>query len=239
MSYILDALRRSDLQRRRGSAPTLLAVQEPPLERRRPGLLAYGLLAAVLLGAGIVIGWLRPWQSEPPARVRPETVSRPIESKPLSSQPLQSTAETAPAPLEMAPQSKPELKLQDAKPPKPKRIPKLELSKPGAENPGREADASTPKTSGAPTVDTAAADAANEKTVISMAELPSPVRAELPAITISVHAYSGEPAGRLLGVGSRILREGDFLAPGLQLVEITPDGMVLDYKGYRFHRGVK
>ena len=72
-----------------------------------------------------------------------------------------------------------------------------------------------------------------------MAELPSAVRAELPAITISVHAYSGEPLGRLLGIGNRILREGDFLAPGLQMVEITPEGMVLDYKGYRFNRGVK
>lgn len=235
MSYILDALRRSDLQRQRGSAPTLLAVQEPPPERKRPGFLGYGLLAAVLLGAGILIGWLRPWQSEPPAALMPEPVSRPIESKPLPSPPP-STAAHMPAPFQIAPQSKPEPNLEDAKPRKPKRLPKLDLSK-ATEPPAREGDALAPKT--APPVDTPAVDVAAEKTVISMAELPSPVRAELPAITISVHAYSGEPSGRLLGVGSRILREGDFLAPGLQLVEITPEGMILDYKGYRFHRGVK
>ena len=74
MSYILDALRKSDLQRQRGAPPTLLAVQDSAVERKRPVILAYSLLAAVLVGAGMVVGWLRPWQSEQAAPVRPETV---------------------------------------------------------------------------------------------------------------------------------------------------------------------
>jgi general secretion pathway protein B len=240
MSYILDALRKSDLQRRRGTAPTLLAVQEPAPERKRPGLLTYGLLAAVLIGAGIVIGWMRPWQSEQAVPVRPE----PVAAKPLESAPIPSTPDPARAPFETAPQPKPELNLQNATQPKLKRTTKPERSaraQPAIEGLPREAGA--PSTSAAPSpeqqVATAAADAASEQTVISMAELPSFVRAELPAMTISVHAYSGDPAGRLLGIGNQILREGDFVAPGVKLVEITPEGMVLDYKGYRFHRGVK
>jgi general secretion pathway protein B len=72
-----------------------------------------------------------------------------------------------------------------------------------------------------------------------MAELPPSVRQELPAMKITVHAYSGDPGGRLVGMDNRILREGDFVVPGLELEEITPDGMILTYKGYRFHRGVK
>ena len=247
MSYILEALRKSDLQRQRGTAPTLLAVQEPAPERPRPGLVVYGLLAAVLLGAGIVIGWLRPWQTEPPTPARPEPVAaKPLDSAPLQStrEPLQSTRE--PEPFETASQPKAEVKLQNATPPKLKRTPKPELSaraQPAINGLPREAAAGAPGTSAAPSpeqpVDTAADDAASEQTVLSMAELPSSVRAELPAMTISVHAYSGDPAGRLLGVGNRILREGDFLAPGVKLVEITPEGIVLDYKGFRFHRGVK
>ncbi len=43
----------------------------------------------------------------------------------------------------------------------------------------------------------------------------------------------------MIGIGSRIFREGDAVAPGLQLEEITPDGMIFGYKGYRFRRGVK
>ena len=67
MSYILDALRKSDQQRRRGAAPALLTGQGTAAAPKQPALLSYGLLALVLLGAGIAIGWLRPWQPEPAA----------------------------------------------------------------------------------------------------------------------------------------------------------------------------
>ena len=64
MSYILDALRKSDQQRQRGAAPTLLAALATTVAPRQPALLSYGLLALVLVGAGVAIGWLRPWQPE-------------------------------------------------------------------------------------------------------------------------------------------------------------------------------
>ena len=66
MSYILDALRKSDQQRQRqrGAAPTLHAGQATAAAPKQPAFLAYGLLAAALLGAGVAIGWLRPWQAE-------------------------------------------------------------------------------------------------------------------------------------------------------------------------------
>jgi len=202
MSYILDALRKSDQQRRRGAAPTLLTLQPSAVVRKkRPGLLAYGLLA-VVLGAGVVIGFLRPWQTE----------------------------QAAPAVTATAPQPAP--------------VPKPELpanTKPQTDDAAREANAVAPATAVMPPerrVDIAAADAAGE-TVISMQQLPLAIRQQLPAMTISVHAYSGNPRNRMIGIGSKVLREGDAVAPGLQLEEITPDGMIFGYKGYRFRRGVK
>jgi general secretion pathway protein B len=252
MSYILDALRKSDQQRQRGAAPTLLAVQATAVAPKQPAFLAYGLLAAVLVGAGIVIGWLRPWQPEQAAPGRAESVAaRPLESTPR---------QPAPVPPEMAPQPKPqpkpEPKLQNAtRPeqaapapsemaPQPKPEPKPELparAKPETDGPPREADAATPRETATPErpVDTAAADAAGVQTVISMAELPLSVRQELPAMTISVHAYSGNPGSRLVGIDNRILREGEYVVPGLKLEQITPDGMIFGYKEYRFRRGVK
>jgi general secretion pathway protein B len=244
MSYILDALRKSDQQRQRGAPPTLLAVQATAVAPKQPALLAYGLLAAVLVGAGIVIGWLRPWQPEQVAPGRAESVA----AKPLESTPRQ----PAPAPSEMAPQPKPEPKLQSAtRPaqaaPAPSEMapqPKPELTaraKPETDGPPREADAAAPRGTAAPErpVDSAAADAAGVQTVISMAELPLSVRQELPAMTISVHAYSANPGSRLVGIDNRILREGEYVIPGLKLEQITPDGMIFGYKGYRFSRGVK
>ena len=58
-------------------------------------------------------------------------------------------------------------------------------------------------------------------------------------MTISVHAYSGNPGDRLVSINNRMLREGDSVAPGLRLEQITPDGMIFGYRGYSFRRGVK
>jgi general secretion pathway protein B len=69
--------------------------------------------------------------------------------------------------------------------------------------------------------------------------LPLALQQELPPLTISVHAYSGRPGDRLVGINNRMLREGDSVAPGLKLEQITPEGMVFGYKGYSFRRGVK
>jgi len=219
MSYILDALRKSDQQRQRGAAPTLLAGQAAVVAPKQPAFLAYSLLAVVLVGAGMLIGWLRPWQP-------------------------------APAPSEMAPQPKPELQLQNATPPAqaaPALVPtKPQLparAKPETDGTPREADAAVPRRTAAPApeqpVGAAAADAARVQTVISMAELPLSVQQELPAMTVSVHAYSGNPGDRLVGIDNRMLREGEYVVPGLKLEQITPDGMIFGYKGYSFRRGVK
>lgn len=62
MSFILDALRKSDQQRQRGTSPTLLTAPAMRVESRQPGVVVYWILAASLLGAGIAIGWLNPWQ---------------------------------------------------------------------------------------------------------------------------------------------------------------------------------
>lgn len=243
MSYILDALRKSDQLRQRGAAPTLLAGQAMAVAPKRPAFLVYGLLAVFLVGAGMLIGWLRPWQPEQAAPGRAELVTaRPFESTPR---------QPAPAPSEMAPQPqpKPEPQLQDATPPAqaapapvPTKTQRPARAKPGTDGTPREADAALPGRTATPALEqpvTAVADAARVPTVISMSELPLSVQQELPAMTISVHAYSGNPGDRLVSINNRMLREGEHVVPGLKLEQITRDGMIFGYKGYRFHRGVK
>ena len=205
MSYILDALRKSDQQRRRNAAPTLLTLQPSAVVRKRPAYVTYGLLAVILIGGGVVVGWLRPWQSEPAA-------VKPVESKPIESKP----GPAAPVASEIASHVKPDNVLPEAN------------------------SLASGKTAPPPErrVDIAAADAAGE-TVVEMEKLPTSIREEVSKITISVHAYSNTPGKRLVGIGRRILHEGDYVQPGLKLEEITPDGMILGYKGYRFRRGVK
>ena len=84
MSYILEALKKSDQQRQRGTTPTLQAVQVTVAAPKRPLFIYYSLFAAVLLGVGITIGWLHNLQVEQPS---PET------------EPISVSQQAAPAPL--------------------------------------------------------------------------------------------------------------------------------------------
>ena len=239
MSYILDALRKSDQQRQRGAAPTLLAGQTAVAAPKQPITLTYGLLAAALLGAGMVIGWLRPWQAEQalPGRT-PIVVATPLESP---------APQAAPAPL--PPRPAPQLQIAAPPPPAarapvaaPAKPPPAARAKAETASAPRKAESGVPGKASAPApapAAAAAADAGRAPSVISMAELPLSLQQELPAMAISVHAYSGNPRDRLVGINNRMLREGDEAAPGLKLEQITPDGMIFGYKGYSFRRGVK
>lgn len=99
MSYILDALKKSDQQRQRGATPTLQAAQITAARPQRPLFIHYGLLAAALLGAGVMIGWLQPWQHE---QILPETI--PIAAE--SPVPIQQQVEPASRQVEPAPSEK-------------------------------------------------------------------------------------------------------------------------------------
>lgn len=244
MSYILDALRKSDQQRRRGAAPTLLTGQATAAAPKQPALLVYALLAAVLLGAGMGIGWLRPWQTEqaaPAAAQSEESVRQSVPVRPeIATAPAPAVAPApvaapAPAPVR-APAAVPVPAHASVKSQSPASV--------GTEAPGKPQDEVAAVSSKATAVPqqpsgTAAADSATAKNVISMAELPLALQQELPAMTISFHAYSGNPKDRLVGIDNRMLREGDEVAPGLKLEQITPEGMILGYKGFSFRRGVK
>jgi general secretion pathway protein B len=207
MSYILDALRKSDQQRQRGAAPTLRTAPVTAVAPKQPAFLLVGLFAAVLLGAGIAIGWLRPWQPEqPPA---PQAVA----AKPLDSSPRQA----APVPM-------PRVMPAGANAMTRSTAPIAAKAAPEGATPAPEESVDTGR---------------REQEVTTMAELPVPMQDQIPKMSISVHAYSARPADRLVGINGRLLREGDYPAPDLRLEQITPDGMILSYKGYRFRHGIR
>jgi general secretion pathway protein B len=227
VSYILEALRKSDQLRRRGGAPALLLGPPAAAAHRRPALLWYGLPALVLLGAGIAIGWLRPWESEPEATA-PVAAAQPSVPQPKPAP----RAQALPAPAQRMPESLPVPKARRA--PVPARAaaePKKRSARPASAAPKR-APALTPAPS------PARAPAQPATVVMNLSELPIAIQQELPAMSITVHAYSSRPAERLVGINDRLLHEGDDVAPGLKLEQITPEGMILSYKGYNFRRGV-
>ena len=224
MSYILDALRKSDQQRQRGVPPPLLALQATAVVPGRRVSISQVVLAALLIGAGIVIGSLRPWQTEQPTAATQPAAMKPLESSQLLSSPVPAPAAATmerqvPAVAKREARAKPRNKPREAV----TAVPQELTGKPVPENPdgaGR-------------------GDAAQEQKVMTIAELPVSIQQEIPKMSISVHAYSGAPKERLVGINDRMLREGDFLVPGLLLEQITLNGVIMSYKGYRFRRGVR
>jgi len=229
MSYILEALKKSDLQRQRGAAPTLPTAQAQIAVPKQPAFLYYGLLAATLLAAGILIGWLRPWQAEQPAE--------PIAARPPISISPQTASAPPPEPPEIARKTTQKL-------PVPNSVPAVQpAANVAAMKPDRIAPA-TPKafsaaTATAPEKPSGPTGTAQEQKAMPMAELPLAIQQEIPAMTIPLHAYSSKPTDRLVSINDRMLREGESLTPGLRLEQITPDGLIFSYKGYRFRHGVQ
>lgn len=72
MSYILDALKKSEEERQRGEIPGLQTVQTNPVSKpHRGSYWPYVLMTALLFNAGIVLWWLRPWHSDQAPRAVP------------------------------------------------------------------------------------------------------------------------------------------------------------------------
>ncbi|MEO8058242.1 MAG: general secretion pathway protein GspB [Burkholderiales bacterium] len=232
MSYILDALRRADAERERGSVPGIHArpamLGEADIEAPRsgrPGLWAG--LAFVLVLLAVLGWWLLGHDSSPPTPAPPPAPAQVLAPAPVLAEP----APVSPAPaLALAPVAA--APLVAAAPPAPvppaPRAPererptkaKVEVAKPDKPTPGAASKPALP--------------AANEPRVYALSELPDEIRRELPTLAVGGAMYSQNPANRMLIVNGQTFHEGDKLAPNLSLAQIRLKSAVLEYKGYRY-----
>lgn len=248
MSYILDALRKSDQQRQRqrGDAPKLLLGQAAAVAPRQPALLYYGLFALFLVGAGIAIGWLRPLQPEPtaPAAIVAQAPESAQSSHPGAQADIPAKSEPEMTVQQSARNAAPASRAVPAPAPAPVKHKRAVGTRSKKRTAAPKADVEAPKNAAKPlpdsrqSADSGPAEAAPIPNVIAMGDLPLEIQQALPPMSISVHAYSVKPGDRLVGINNRLLHEGQEVAPGLRLEQITRDGMILSFKGYNFRRGV-
>ena len=64
--------------------------------------------------------------------------------------------------------------------------------------------------------------------------LPTDLRQGLPALHLDVHGYAPKPAERFVVINLQRYRIGDSLPEGLQVVDIVPQGVILEFHGTRF-----
>jgi general secretion pathway protein B len=220
VSLILDALRKADAERERGSVPSLhsqplvASAGAPSRTTARPHWLwiaigvAVGLMAAALW---VLIGRPAPGQTS----IANPTPARP--SAPATT-PAAPAAEYAPPATVMS--KTPQAVAEPAAWPQPD------------QRKGPRADAREAQ-DGKQVVTLGNMPPAGA-TVFSREQLPPDVRAALPPFAIGGSIYSADPAARSLIINGQLYRERDRLTQELSLEEIKLKAAVFSFRGYRF-----
>ncbi|WP_107852376.1 general secretion pathway protein GspB [Oceanimonas marisflavi] len=229
MSYILDALKQSERRRMgRATPPGQSSPPEPPAPparpfyRRRLLWLLLLLVLALPIGYGLgrfAVNWLELASSPDPATTpAPLTIDdEPRAIEPPARQPI--VVDDAPARI-----------LVEAPP-----AVSLNEPKPASSRPDR-ATPPSPDLPTEPVQQAAPPEPVFDPGVPDIRELPASIRSRLPALTLSVHIYSPDPAARMANINGQMLREGQNAGP-VSIERITPKGVVLRFQGNDFHLG--
>ncbi len=230
MSLILEALRKSEAERRRGQTPDLHAELPPSPRARRTPLSSWAWwlpAAAALLLASVLVGkWLARGPAPAPS-ARPSAVSV--------------AGSAAPGP--------------DAAP----TLPEIRRLSP-TEAPGTQQETPASRVGAAPAPPTAAAPASQASVpqalpvsvppplapaparptseVIQLSDLGADERTSLPPLRISMHMWNDDPARRFVIIDGNRLGEGDRIGDAV-VAAITPDGVLLDWNGRRIRLPIR
>jgi general secretion pathway protein B len=224
MSFILDALRKSETERQRQAMPGLAdAGYRPPAPRRGfwiPVLITVLAANVVLLGAF----W---WQGRPSVPVT-TTVPGPPASPPAAARQASGGSSLATA-AGVAPLT--DLATEEANGLRADGDGFTEILEPPLDSgalPAPVADGSggpSPPSNEAPASDAALPSAA---ALIARGAL------NMPALHLDMHVFSAKPAERFVFINMRKYAEGGALPEGPQIEEITAEGVILRHNGSRF-----
>jgi len=258
MSYILDALRKSEQERQRGKVPDFSSSPEniatAPTKRNLWPIIAVAALVVNLALAGyFFLG-----NSNSPAQIaQPQTLQSPTQ-QPVQSEP-QSAPQAAPqktAEVRSAAKPKTTASLQSQSRPAPVKsaptqaqVPKPAVTKLAEPEPiiikPRNQTASQDVASSAPAKSEPQHAAATQPEPDSnympnvgylpqLEELSANQRQNIPDMTFSSHMYSSLPKYRSIIINGKRLKEGQFFNSELQVREITESGVIMSQENTLF-----
>ncbi len=240
MSFILEALKKSEHQRQRTIGPSLADVQMRAPREDKPWW-AFALGALLLVNVAVLLFVLL---RDDDARVVPSAGAATEQTAP---QATQRAAPIAPAPAPETPRSQPnasspavrslaeEASVRGFTPPSyPDEYPNLAAAANVPEGPpivrSLEAPSQAPGTI-APNASLAPSEPAE---VLPTVQSLIASGTNLPEMHLDIHVHSPNPAERFVFVNMRKYVEGQTLAEGPEIERITRDGVVLNYQGMRF-----
>jgi len=232
MSYILDALRKSETERRQGKVPDLgqqvQLIHRP--KKRRISPVAWVALA-LLVNAGVlaVVFWPeRPSELiagpgtqtvapalEEPAKpeVEPEVARAPAKDPDVAvDSPLEPKQEVVAEPIVEPARERPTIITPSL--PRERQVPALRQDETGTRVGGGAV-----------------------KRVPHLVELPLSFQKSIPDLMFNSHIYSTDPNASRVMINGHYLRQGDSFS-GITVEEVTEDGVVLGKQGRTFRVGI-
>jgi general secretion pathway protein B len=222
MSFILDALKKSEIERQRQTVPGLMDTRGGTRRSRLP---VWAVALGVLLGINLVVLTFvlmrkgdTAVQHPPAARVAAgrSTGAVPPAAKPFS-------------PLDAAPESAPEIPVAAGESPAPHLAAAEPQASAAAGNTGmhsfRRPD---------PVLTDEDPHSDNQEVLPTINEINLSGAQSLPELHLDVHVYATRPAERFVYINMRKYHEGAALQEGPTVERIRRDGVILNYQGLRF-----
>ncbi len=242
MSYILDALKKADAERERGTVPGLhsqhMGQEDDDDDDGDAPARTLSPLVWVGAGVGLCVIALLSWKllsretphevmSSPQPTTDVATATAPSMQTALPpAQPAQAarmTGDQVPPPPVSPPIGRAMTQPHNAPPPPAREARQAAVAPPPAPS-------VVPRT--APNA-TGTAPAAPAR-IPTLSELPDDVRRDIPQLVIGGAMYSETPSSRMLIINSQVFHEGDQPYQGLVLEEIRLKSAVFKYRSYRY-----
>ncbi|WP_455208993.1 general secretion pathway protein GspB [Kaarinaea lacus] len=246
MSYILDALKKSEQERQRGNVPDIKSIHNTSTTSEREPRRSWWiyLFIVVLLANGAIFAVVYLGGNDDSGLTQAShesSVTSPAIEELASNSPQTVVKSTQPQLAPSRGEANAQQQAQQESASKQQPHPQVIFSKEPLDSSTASIGlGSTPADDASLTQDTDLA--ANESKAqvdeaVLIAELPESVRQKIPSIEFAGHVYSTTVERRSVMINGKKMREGDVVGSGLLLQVITPDGAEFEYQGYRFKLG--
>lgn len=219
MSFILDALKKSDAERQKRSTPGFADI---PVSRGREPAQRWLWVVGGLLGVNLVALFVLLLRPDPPP-----TVTATVPAETTIAAPAERSAGRPFA--DIVAESRRKTERTDAAPQR-----RESHSQTVAGSGAEPAAAPQPESTGtAPDSPSVSGRQATE-TANTFESLRADGTLSLPDLHLDVHVYSEQPEERFVFVNTKKYRENETLAEGPSVTRIAPEGVIMEYRGTLF-----
>jgi general secretion pathway protein B len=211
MSFILDALKKSEQERQRQGVPS---IADLPIVIHRTKTSTWLVVVVAVLGLGVIALTWTWWRT---------SASGPVTA--VATRPTPTTSVLAPAPRPTALETQPATQAETR--------PETRSLASEAARMAASASRRTAPQSSAERLVVQAAPAVITPSPMSIIEARASGLA-VAELRLELLVYSPEPAQRFVFINASKYVEGDALAEGPRLIEISPEGAILSYSGQNF-----